>query len=367
MAMWIWSGPFVPPASTLKPMIYGMALERGLAHPESLINDVPTAFGSYQPKNFRDEHYGDISLKTALRKSLNVPAVIALERVGPTSFMEKMRRHGLELILPGGTSKAGLAIALGGVGTRLESLVMTYAAMADDGRIFDLEYSRSNSPIKEGKEAFLNEKNLWYLADILRGVQAPAGLLKENFKPERRDISYKTGTSYGFRDAWAIGYNRDYTVGVWIGRPDGAPNPGLFGASVAAPFLFRVFDRLPKAPAAHLKRPEHMLEAHHGDLPPALKRLGRAHSRTKWVHNIPPPQITFPLSGSLVTLPEDDQRLVLEAEGGKRPFTWVINGYPQTSNRWAKHLQWQPDGPGFTEITLIDALGRRITSHIQIQ
>lgn len=355
------------PGSTLKPMIYGMALDRGLAHPESLINDVPTAFGNYQPKNFRDQHYGDISLKDALRKSLNVPAVIALERVGPTQFVAGMRRHGLELILPGDAAKPGLAVALGGVGTRLESLVSTYAALAGDGRIYPLEYVRNISAERQEKSPFLNEKSLWYLADILRGVQAPAGMVTESSRPKRRDISYKTGTSYGFRDAWAIGYNQDYTVGIWIGRPDGAPNPGLFGASAAAPFLFQVFDRLPDAPAAHLKKPAHLLQAAHGDLPPGLKRLDRAHSRTQWVHNSPPPQITFPLPGSLILLPEAGQKLILKAEGGKRPLTWVVNGYPLPARRWARELQWQPDGPGFTEITLIDALGRRVTSDIQIQ
>ncbi len=355
------------PGSTLKPMIYGMALDLALAHPESRINDVPTSFGSYQPKNFREEHYGDISLKVALRKSLNVPAVIALERVGPVKFTEKMRRHGLELILPGSASRPGLAIALGGVGTRLDSLVRTYAAMATDGRMYDLEYIRKNDSTRQNRRPFLNEKSLWYLADILRGVQAPAGLLDESFKPARRDISYKTGTSYGFRDAWAIGYNRDYTVGIWIGRPDGSPNPGLFGATVAAPFLFRVFDRLPDAPAAHLKRPENILTAQHSDLPPSLKRLDRAKSRTKWVRNISPPEITFPLSGSLIELPQSSGILVLEAEGGKRPFTWVINGDPLTSSRWSRHIQWRPDGPGFNEITLIDALGRQVTSNIRIQ
>ncbi len=355
------------PGSTLKPMIYGMALDMALAHPESHINDVPTSFGSYQPKNFREEHYGDISLKAALRKSLNVPAVIALERVGPVRFTEKMRRHGLELILPGSASRPGLAIALGGVGTRLESLVRTYAAMAADGRIHDLEYIRKNDSTRQNRAPFLNEKSLWYLADILRGVQAPAGLLDEGFKPARRDISYKTGTSYGFRDAWAIGYNRDYTVGIWIGRPDGAPNPGLFGASVAAPFLFRVFDRLPDTPAAHLTRPENILIARNGDLPPALKRLDRTKSRTKWAHNISPPEIIFPLSGTLIELPEDSGILVLEAGGGKRPFTWVVNGDPLKSGRWSRHVQWQPDGPGFNEIMLIDALGRQVISDIRIQ
>ena len=355
------------PGSTLKPMIYGMALDRGLAHPESLINDVPTAFGSYQPKNFRDQHYGDISLKDALRKSLNVPAVIALERVGPTYFVAGMRRHGLELILPGDATKPGLAVALGGVGTRLEGLVSTYAALADDGRIYPLEHVRNSDVPKTEKPPFLKDKSLWYLADILRGVQAPAGMLDESVSPKRRDISYKTGTSYGFRDAWAIGYNQNYTVGIWIGRPDGAPNPGLFGASAAAPFLFQVFDRLPDSPAAHLKQPEHLLQAAHGDLPPGLQRLDRAHSRTKWVHDIPPPQITFPLPGSMVLLPEEGQKLVLKAEGGKRPLTWVINGYPLPARRWSRDIQWQPDGPGFTEVTLIDALGRRVTSDIKIQ
>jgi len=355
------------PGSTLKPMIYGMALDRGLAHPESLINDVPTSFGAYQPKNFRERHYGDISLKTALQRSLNVPAVLTLERVGPTTFVEKMRRNGLDMILPKSSAKPGLAVALGGVGTRLEGLVKIYTALADDGRTHDLIFKKGDSFALPDKQPLLKGKSLWYLADILRGVRAPEGGLAESFKPKRRDISYKTGTSYGFRDAWAIGYNRDYTVGLWIGRPDGVPNPGLYGSRTAAPFLFRIFDRLPEAPGAHLKKPVDVLDARHDDLPPALQRLDRLSSRTKWVHNVPPPQIAFPVTGSLIILPEDGQSLVLEATGGQRPFTWVINGYPLKSSRWSKQIQWQPDGPGFNEITLIDALGRRVTSDVRIQ
>jgi len=356
------------PGSTLKPLIYGLAMDQGMAHPDSRINDVPTAFGAYSPKNFRDRHYGDVSLRDALQLSLNVPAVIALERLGPTSFIEKMRRHGLDLRLPDSASGPGLAIALGGVGTSLQSLVGAYAALADDGVLRPLALSQSDqSAAPAPEQALLDRESRWRLADMLRGVRAPVGMLDESRQPERRDISYKTGTSYGFRDAWAIGYNRDYTVGVWIGRPDGAPNPGHFGASTAAPLLFQAFDRLPDAPGAHLARPAHLREARHHDLPPALKRFDRRISKSNRVHNSAPPQITFPVSGSLLERPGEGRKLVLEAEGGKRPFTWVINGDPVKSGRWSKNIHWRPPGPGFAEIILIDALGRRATADIQIQ
>lgn len=351
------------PGSTLKPMIYGMALDRGLAHPLSLIHDAPTAFGDYQPKNFEDTHYGDVTLTDALQLSLNVPAVIALERIGPTRFVESLRREGLTLALPGLNQKAGLAVALGGVGSRLDELVATYAALAGDGRLQPLSFDK-HSPPHSDKPPFLDEKSRIQLAKILRGVRAPAGMIEEGVMPNRRDISYKTGTSYGFRDAWAIGYNRDYTVGVWIGRPDGAPVPGLFGASAAAPFLFRVFDRLPDAPGAHL---DHPAADRWAELPPALQRLDRLGSRHHWARKSPPPQITYPLTGSLITLPQEGRSLTFEATGGKRPFTWVVNGAPLPQKRWSRKISWRPDGAGFSEITLIDALGRRVTADIKIQ
>lgn len=356
------------PGSTLKPMIFGMAFDKGIAHPESLINDIPTVFGNYKPKNFMGVHYGDVSITEALQQSLNVPAVIALERIGPVSFYEAMNRHGMELTLPSSSTKAGLAIALGGLGTNLEELVKTYAAMAGDGKIIDLKYNRSDGLEHLNEKAtFIDEKSRWYLAKILRGVKSPEGLINENHASELRDVSYKTGTSYGFRDAWAIGYNEDFTVGVWIGRPDGVPNPGLYGATTAAPLLFKIFNFLPQSNGAHIDQVEEVLNLNNNELPPFLKRFDKNNSRTKWAQNSAPPQIIFPRSGAIIETSQINQKLVFEAEGGKRPYTWVINGTPIKSSRWSKTAQWQADGIGFSEVILIDALGRRVKSDIQVQ
>jgi len=355
------------PGSTLKPFIYGMAFDQNIARPNSRMNDVPTAFGDYKPKNFQDEHYGDISLSHALQLSLNVPAVVALERVGAGRFLAKMRRHGMTFTLPESQGGPGLAIALGGLGTTLESLVRGYAALADEGQIRELIYSKTPAENTPQQPAFINDIGRWYLADILRGVKAPSGLLAENYHKKSRNISYKTGTSYGFRDAWAIGYTREHTVGVWIGKADGTPNPGLFGANTAAPVLFSLFDRLGPSTPAHNARPQNLPQHRLADLSPALQRFGRLQNRKEWVQNSPPPEIIFPINDSLVEISEINNALVFQANGGKRPYQWVINGTPMKVNRWSKNIHWQAEGPGFNEVTVIDALGRRSSSYFQTQ
>ncbi|MGB5735873.1 MAG: penicillin-binding protein 1C, partial [Thiohalocapsa sp.] len=223
------------PGSTLKPLIYGLAFEQGLAHPESLIEDRPSGFGAYTPTNFDREFQGTVTLREALQQSLNVPAVALLDAVGPARLLARLRRAGAEPRLPG-EAPPGLAIGLGGVGLTLRDLVATYAAIARGGRPVALRESRDVPANAASSQPVLEARACWYLTSILSGADSS---LRGGGK-----VALKTGTSYGYRDAWAIGFDGRYVIGVWAGRPDGAPVPGLTGAKSAVPLLRDAFARL---------------------------------------------------------------------------------------------------------------------------
>ncbi len=347
------------PGSTLKPIIYGLAFDRGLAHPATLVEDVPRQFGDYAPANFMDRHYGEISLAEALRLSLNVPAVALLDRLGPVAFVERLRREGIALALGAPDARPGLAVALGGVGITLEDLVRLYAALASDGRVRPLRHLADAPGNVAAREPLLRPLARWQVVRILRSMNAVGGR-----RAAGRRIAHKTGTSYGFRDAWAIGFTAEHTVGVWVGRPDGAPLPGRFGANTAAPLLYRVFDQLPASTAPAAIPPPGAGAMAAAGLPPALRRLGGR--RSARVHAGPPPRIVHPRDRAVLPRPRDDGAIALEAEGGRRPLTWLVDGRPISSTRWARRAAWRVDGPGFSELVLIDALGRRSEARVQI-
>lgn len=353
------------PGSTLKSAIYGLAFERGLAHPATLVNDVPTQFGDYTPSNFMDRHYGEVSLASALRMSLNVPAVALLDELGPVSTVERLRRAGVTLKFGGSTETPGLAFALGGVGTRLEDLVSLYAAFADDGRVLPLELITPHRD-KSDEEPLLGDAARWYLRRILEGVPPPGSLLPDRYRKATRGAAFKTGTSYGFRDAWALGYSSQMTIGVWVGRPDGTPSPGQFGANTAAPLLFQVIDHLPPAPPVQRVRPADALPLVPGNLPPGLRYLGRQHIPVAMGLQAAPPRILFPLNDTVLQMPPSGRGIVLEVEGGQRPYTWVVNGRPVGTAQWQRHTEWQPDGPGFSDIVLIDGSGQRASAKVRL-
>lgn len=229
------------PGSTLKPFLYGLALDDGLVHSASLLIDAPRRFGDYQPVNFDPVFSGPVSVAAALQRSLNVPAVDLLDRVGPARFTARLAHAGLTLRFPRGTGP-NLALILGGTGTSLEQLVGAYAALARSGLAGRVRYT-PDSPRHERR--LLSPGAAWIIRELLaeqgdesRGRSFAAG--------PRPRVAWKTGTSYGFRDAWAIGVSALYTVGVWVGRPDGTPLPGQYGAVTALPLLRDVFDSLPR-------------------------------------------------------------------------------------------------------------------------
>lgn len=231
------------PGSALKPFLYGLALDEGLIHSESLLADVPQSFSGYQPGNFQANFSGPVGASEALQRSLNVPAVEVLEQLGPQRFVSALRRGGLKLELPRGATP-NLSVILGGAAVTLEGLVGAYTALARGGVSGRPRYL-SDAPLEEAR--MLSEGAAFIIRDVLESG-GPVARQVDGGVGTRRGIAWKTGTSFGFRDAWAVGVSDHFTVGVWVGRPDGTPNPGFFGANIAAPLLVDIFSVIDDSP-----------------------------------------------------------------------------------------------------------------------
>ncbi|HJQ57206.1 MAG TPA: penicillin-binding protein 1C, partial [Vineibacter sp.] len=272
------------PGSTLKPFIYGLAFDDGVAHPETFVDDSPTRFGDWMPRNFDREHQGTLTVRRALQQSLNVPAVAALDRVGPARFLALLRQSGVAPALPRSTGDpASLAIALGGVGLSPLDLATLYAALAQDGVARPLRLRAEQQPATGFR--LMGPGAAWHLRDILANAPLPDGWTAptraiDGRRGGDRVIAFKTGTSYGFRDAWAAGVSGAYTLVVWTGRADGTPLPGRYGRDTALPLLLTLFERLPGEDAHGAPPPpEALIVARNADLPPALRMLLPAGAR----------------------------------------------------------------------------------------
>ncbi len=353
------TGAIRSPGSTLKPLIYGLAFEAGLAHPETLIDDKPTNFGTYAPQNFDKQFYGTISARLALQHSLNIPAVALLEAVGPTKLVARMRRAGVSAKLPG-QAPAGLAIALGGLGLSLNDLVTLYAAIARGGAPVAMNI-RLDEDVTQPQKRLLGASAAWQVADILTGVQGP-WLAPDN------DLAYKTGTSYGYRDAWAIGFDGQHVIGVWLGRPDGASVPGILGAGLAAPLLFEAFGRLKHDLTPLAAPPASTLMVSNSDLPQPLRRFRGVNAGFEVDAN--PPEITFPPDGARVELGLDEGRampLVMKVRNGTPPFTWIADGVPFLIATRERQVEWVVNGPGFVHLSVVDAKGLSKQTRIEVR
>ncbi|MBK7542133.1 MAG: penicillin-binding protein 1C [Candidatus Competibacteraceae bacterium] len=353
------------PGSTLKPLVYGLAFDELLIHPETLLEDVPTRFGGYAPANFHNTYAGQLTVREALQQSLNVPAVAVLEHVGPARVAARLREVGLPPHWNAAYPQPGLPLVLGGVGMSLEQLVTLYAGFANGGLIAPLRFSEAD-PATSG-QPLLTEAACWYLTDILGSAPPPGSLLSPSSVARPRSIAYKTGTSYGFRDAWAFGYDADHTVGVWVGRPDGSPSPGHYGRNTAAPLLFRVFDLLPEAQSRPVAPPAGVLQVGREQLPERL-RYFRTRPAAATV-DAPPLGITFPIAGSTVELSGRDGTLVelpLAAKGGVKPLHWLVNGRPLGEMSWRQEAFWKPDGEGLARIVVLDQAGQTATVEVWI-
>lgn len=363
------------PGSTLKPFVYGLAFELGLAHPETLIEDRPVRFGTYTPKNFDEDFRGTTTIRSALAQSLNIPAVKALDRVGPARFIARLKRAGFSPEFADATEPS-LAVALGGVGFTMRDLAGLYSGLARGGSPITLVHRQSDialaaAALRRGRSEqrprhLLSPVATWYVTDILKDAPPPASARGGR-------IAYKTGTSYGYRDAWAIGYDGRHVVAVWVGRPDNASTPGLMGHAAAAPILFDAFARIGERREPLAEAPAGALRVSGGNLPPPLKRFAEPGQRRHSGPYIEPALvISFPPDRSEVDTPDGPETgtldpLLLKADGGTLPLTWLADGRPIGTEPHRRELVWQPDGRGFVKLSVIDAKGQvdRVTVRLR--
>ena len=343
------------PGSTLKPFIYGLGFEDGLIHPETLIDDRPVRYGNYTPENFDLTFQGTVTVRRALQFSLNVPAIAVLDKVGVSRLAARLTQSGAGLVLPKGEAP-GLAMGLGGVGITLSDLTMLYAGFA---RLGDVAPLIERQDVKPGEaRRLLGPVAAWYVGNVLIGAPPP-----DNAPPGR--IAFKTGTSYGYRDAWAIGFDGRMTVGVWVGRPDGSPVPGLVGRVSAAPILFDAFARSGLTPAPLAHAPDGVLFSTTARLPPPLQRFSPAAAASA---KGDPPRITFPPNGARLEIAGGAaEGLPLKIAGGRAPLTVMVNGVPLKGREARRTLFFHPDGPGFVRLTVMDARGAADTVTVRLQ
>jgi penicillin-binding protein 1C len=309
------------PGSALKPFLYAMAFERGIATPGTIVADLPRHFGEYAPENFSRDFAGRVTAAQALRMSLNLPAVALLDQVGALRFASALKAAGAAPRLPPGAD-ASLPLALGGAGTTLREMTALYATLADHGRARPL---RLQPGAPDAPQQVVERRAADAVGAIL--VQpfpggGPAG------------VAWKTGTSWGGRDAWAMGFDARHVAGVWIGRPDGTAMPGATGRQGALPVLARVFALLPEAPREGLRVV--------ADAPRQATQPDRL-------------RLLFPPPGA--ALAEDAGPVVLRAAGGRRPLVFLVDGAPLRSEPARREVAWHPPGPGAYRVTVLDADG----------
>jgi penicillin-binding protein 1C len=347
------------PGSALKPFIYAMGFDRLIIHPETVLEDRARDFGDYAPADFDGRFQGEVTAREALQYSLNLPAVGLLDRLGPGRFTTALAAAGIRLRLPEPAAEPGLAIALGGAGITLADLVRLYAALSNGGQVAPLRY-RQDDPISPGTAIF-GPLPAWYVNDILAAPPPPAGVLPAEIRRGRR-LAFKTGTSYGYRDFWAIGYDPEVTIGVWAGRPDGTPMPGHSGRLTAAPILFKITDLLgPSRSRDASPPPSGALLVGRNDLPPRLRRL-EPHALAASQPN--GPKIVYPPDGALIEWRGEE--VPLEAIGGKQPLRWLVDGRPLAPGPPHRGSYWQPEGIGFAQFSVIDAAGHSDHSTVRL-
>ncbi|TBN19305.1 penicillin-binding protein 1C [Agrobacterium cavarae] len=351
------------PGSTLKPFIYGLAFENGLVSQETIIEDRPADFSGYRPRNFDMQYQGDVSIRQALQLSLNVPAVKLLDAVSAAALMVRFRRASVSLALPK-SEPPGLAIALGGAGVSLVDLVQLYASLANQGQPVKLGDGVRNKPEILDVEPIFARSAIWNITDTLSGVLPPLGM-------KQRGIAYKTGTSYGYRDAWSVGFDGRYVIGVWVGRADNGSVPGIAGYATAAPILFDAFAKSGVAITPFAATPSGVTRLSYSDLPANQRRFTTtASGLLSASRRESSPVIVYPPEGARVELSDSAgalSPLVLKLQGGRAPFRWLANGKPLPDLTRRRSNEWTPEGQGFSTLTVIDADGRASSVRIFVQ
>lgn len=330
------------PGSAFKPFLYALAFDAGAVRPETRIADLPRRFGGYAPENFDRGFAGDVTASEALRLSLNLPAVAVADAFGPLAFVAALERVGAPPRLPPEDAGPGLPLALGGFGTTLMEASALAAALAEDGMVAAPVWRAGETA---ARQRFVSREAAGAVRAILAASTPPPGMPPQLHPPR---IAWKTGTSWGHRDAWALGVSATHTVGVWVGRPDGTPLPGQTGRATATPLMLRVFALLPDPGPLPDSRP----------LPaaPALARLGET--------SVDRLRLVFPPQGASLA---EGAPITLRAAGGLRPLTWLVDGAPIASPRHRRDAAWQPTSPGFYRVTVIDAEGAAAAAEVRVR
>lgn len=345
------------PGSALKPLIYAMAFDDRWLHPESTVQDVAVRFRDWAPRNFDHGHQGAVTVRRALQQSLNVPAVLALERVGPQRFLATLRAAGASPGLPPGDAGDSLGIALGSATVSPLELAGLYAGLANGGLFAPPRFRRDAAPVEPVR--LLGPAAAWYVADILADAPLPDGFATLPPALRERRIAYKTGTSAGFRDAWAAAYSANWTVVVWVGHADGTPRPGQLGRAAALPILLKAFGRLPAEDNRAPPPPADVIRAASAlDLPPLMRSLGPA-VPSAGVPASGGPRIAYPPADARIDVSARDS-VPLIAAGGSGRLRWLVDGRPVDAPRWV------PDGPGTARVAVIDEAGKSSAVTVRI-
>lgn len=335
------------PGSALKPFIYGMALDEGLVHAESLLLDAPLDFDGYRPQNFDSRFLGPVSLSEALQRSLNVPAVQVLAELGPARWYARLLNVGLNLQLPP-HGRPNLALALGGAGVRLEQLAGAYAALGRGGMTGPVRLTL-DQPLHERR--LLSAEAAWIIHHSLRSPLDQPGELYRLTRGRLPPIAHKTGTSFGHRDAWAVAVTATHTIAVWVGRPDGTALPHNTGRLTAVPLLHRLLLLLPPQGRQLPPRPAKVISAAicwpQGTLAGWNQPQDCHHRRQAWlIDHLAPPTLRDPMQAPGETLRplvrlSADGRYQLPSDcnlpDGERAKSRTLQLWPQTLDPWLPH------------------------------
>jgi penicillin-binding protein 1C len=348
------------PGSALKPLVYGMAFEELIVHPQTIVQDEPIRIRGYAPENFDRKYRGEITIRNALVQSLNTIVVRLLNDISPEKFIDRMRMNGVSVEMPDSRQSPGLAVGLGGLGISLENIATLYAAIGNTGSTRPIRFTM-DAPLPATKRMIAPDA-AWAVTDVLADVPPPAGRIGPRSRDGGRRIAHKTGTSYGFKDAWSIGYDLDHVVAVWVGRPDAIGRPGQTGAATAVPVMFKVFDLLPIPERdVAFDRPRDSVLAAAFDIPDRLQRYESMQPQS--ANRI---EIRFPLNDTTVNLVRDGenfQPLTFTVNGGKLPMRWIVDGKAlDAAGHSSRTIRWEPLGRGQIDVVVIDANGSKAES-----
>jgi len=345
------------PGSTLKPFIYGMAFDDGLAAPATRIADLPRRYSGYQPDNFDRRFRGDVTIAEALQHSLNIPAVTTLDGVGARRFNAALGFAGARPLRPRQAGQdSGLAVALGGAGLTLRQVGVLYAALGDGGEARPLVWYEDELASRDPHGGFrlLSAESADEIMAVLRRAPPPGGRVPAPLARDAPDIAFKTGTSYGFRDAWAAGIVGPYTIVVWSGRADGAPRDGMTGREAALPLLFRIADGVSQVEPGGAT----------GDAPPEALPDALPETLTAFQQD-PAPHILFPPDGAEIWSDRAGRGFILSAQAAG-PLRWYADGQRVPQNALGEAL-WTPTGPGFYSVSAIDETGREASASVRVR